>query len=177
MDDTEIGDRVKQARETAGVSARQVAKAAGMDPAAYSRSESGARGFRATEIVDIANRLDIPLDMLVQRASGDTIAAGRKAQVAGEEALGAVASWLVALDRALALTMPKEGLVAIPAEKRTELHTLLSNAVRTVLPRVQTVAATPGMRAVLDDALRIELPRLVQLVEVATQPPVEEQGR
>jgi transcriptional regulator with XRE-family HTH domain len=167
MDDVELGSRVKQAREEAGVSARQVANAVGMDPAAYSRSESGARGFRATELVDIANRLDVPMDMLVQRASGDTIAAGRKAQVAGEEALGAVAVWLVALDRALALTMPEEGLVAIPPERRTELHTLLSNAARTVLPRAQMVACVPGMRTVLDDVLRIELPRLVHLVETA----------
>lgn len=173
MDDAAVGSGIKRARENVGISARQMAKAISMDPAAYSRSEAGTRAFKATEIVDIANQLDLPLDTLVQRAAADTVVAGRRAQAAGEDAVAAVTEWLTALDRALSLAIPPEGLLDLPLDAREELHGALTELARTVLPRVQTVAVTPGLRTVLDDVLRVELPRLISLVEAA---PVHKSG-
>lgn len=167
MDDVTLGASVRKAREAAGISGREMARAVRIDPASYNRSEAGARGFKALELLAVADRLNVPLDALVSRPAADNIAAGRLAHAAGEAAVEAVATWLAVLDRALALAVPEGGLIGLSRESREKLHTGFGRMARSVLPRRHTVAVTPGLTAALDDVLRIELPKLIQMVEVA----------
>ncbi|CPS17988.1 Predicted transcriptional regulator [Mycobacteroides abscessus subsp. abscessus] len=99
MDVPDLGQRLRDARAAAGVSAKSMADTLGLDPSVYSRTELGKRGLRAEELVLAARRLDMTVDELVT-PGGDTAAeALRDAMLAYGNASIAVFNLAVALDR------------------------------------------------------------------------------
>lgn len=143
----DLGKRLRDARTAAGVSAREMADALGLDPSIYSRTELGKRGLRAEELVLAAQRLDMPIDELV--TGSDAASEARRAAVAayGEAAL-ALFGLAVALNRiakyeavdtdALIATTPRyTATVDVEREEalRHELDVLLRSALTFARPQ------------------------------------------
>lgn len=103
MDDVEVGQSVREARQAAGASGRGVAQSIGLDSGAYTRSEAGQRSFKATELVAIADVLGVGLDDLIQRRAATVVAAERQATDAlidANNSLGDLAERLADADAA-----------------------------------------------------------------------------
>ena len=107
MDDAELGERVRQARETAGVSVRSLAGQVGMDWSALGRSERGERAFKALELVSIAEALGTTMDGLVG-TTADLQAAAALAKGIGEVMLHSIGDWVRAGDRAVSIMAARQ---------------------------------------------------------------------
>ena len=64
--DRKIGKAVAAEIAYAGVSRTAIAQAIGLDKASFSRSIAGNRQWKASEIIDIASALDIPVSYLME---------------------------------------------------------------------------------------------------------------
>lgn len=118
MDDVELGRRVRAAREAAGVSVRKLAEVLGLDAAAMSRTESGARSMKARELVTVAQSLHVPLDSLIGVVSPDHETAARETRARAGEVTETVDAWVGAVARLATVTLDTEGreLYALPSE-------------------------------------------------------------
>lgn len=67
LEGAEIGARVKSLRSEKDVAQNELADKAGLDPAALSRAETGKRAFAVSELMVIANALDVSTDELLLR--------------------------------------------------------------------------------------------------------------
>lgn len=159
MNDEQLGDAVRRAREGRDITVRGLAADIDMDWSALSRSEHGKRAFKAVELVAISRTLGIPLDELVG-ASTEMRVAARTAHQAGQDLSDAVARWVGAADTAVRLffaTNPKAVQTPVPwiqASTGTKLPELRRVAVSSATVRdllTSTLAELPE-RFVLESA-------------------------
>ena len=97
----EVGAKIARLRDERGVAQRRLAAEIGLDPSALSRVESGERGLAVSELVAIAEFLDVSMDELLR----DDVAAAPLFRNEGGEAAGndAVAVFDELIDDFLAL--------------------------------------------------------------------------
>ena len=97
----EVGAKIARLRDERGVAQRRLAAEIGLDPSALSRVESGERGLAVSELVTIAEFLDVSMDELLR----DDVAAAPLFRNEGGEAAGndAVAVFDELIDDFLAL--------------------------------------------------------------------------
>lgn len=155
MDDQQLGERLRVAREAAGMSMRALGSYLELDASAVNRIEKGRRGLRATELVAAARALNVSMDELAggtaQKDAADRVALSL-AEVAGE----VLAAWLGAGARVLeALTIEYEEsgrpLTEYPADW---VVALLSR----YLPPEQEVSVPPGSEEVFAALIGEQLP-------------------
>lgn len=67
LEGAEVGERVKTLRAEKDLAQNELAERAGLDLAALSRAEIGERAFAVSELMAIANALDVSTDELLLR--------------------------------------------------------------------------------------------------------------
>jgi transcriptional regulator with XRE-family HTH domain len=67
LESAEIGERVKALRADKSIAQNELAQRANIDPAGLSRAENGKRAFPVSELLMIANELDVSTDELLLR--------------------------------------------------------------------------------------------------------------
>lgn len=168
MDNQQLGAQVRAAREAAEKTVRATAEALGIDHAAYIRAEAGTRAFKATELVSLADYLEMPLDALVRRPSGAQVETLRRASAAAERAGAEVAEWVAAVNRALTVHLPDLTLPAraqATEDLREELRQRFLALLAEVMPEPRAVTVLPGMATLFTEVLAAELPKRIRLVE------------
>lgn len=180
MDDQTIGRRVRQAREEAGLSGRQLASAVGMDSGAYSRSEAGARAFKAAELIALADAMELPLDTLVRRPSAPQVEAVRRAGAAAERAGGEIATWIEAVNRSIVSMLDDPSIFTQVSDgaSANALRVQFAGHVGGLLPDTRTITVLPGLSGLFTEVLREVLPGRFTFVEAApgTEPEDEKRG-
>lgn len=149
VDDVELGRRVRAAREAAGVSVRKLAEVLGLDVAALSRTESGARSMKARELVAVAQTLHMPLDVLVGVVSPDHEAAARETRARAGEVAETVDAWVGAVARLTTVTMDTDEreLYEFPSELQ---FTMLADPLPTEHDVLVPERAAPVVMEALD---------------------------
>lgn len=160
MDDVELGKRVRAAREAAGVSVRHLAETLGLDAAALSRTESGARSMKARELVGVAQALHVPLDALVGAVSPDHEAAERETRARAGVVGETVDEWVSAVARQATVTLDTERreLYEFPSE-------LQFSMIADPLPAERNVLVPERVAPVVTAALEA-LPARFQIVPI-----------
>lgn len=168
MDNRQLGTRVRAAREAAEKTVRATAEAVGIDHSAYIKAEAGTRAFKAVELVALADYLEMPLDSLVRRPTGAQVESLRRASAAAERAGAEVASWVEAVNRAVAAHLSDPSIPAraqATEELRAELRERFLTLLAGLMPEPRAVAVLPGMTGLFAELLRTELPNRIRLVE------------
>jgi Zn-dependent peptidase ImmA (M78 family)/transcriptional regulator with XRE-family HTH domain len=79
----DIGRRISQARQEAGMTQADLAHAVGLDRTAVAKLEAGSRKVSATELVAIASSLDRPIDWFVAESPPSVVSRRSDAAVGG----------------------------------------------------------------------------------------------
>lgn len=136
------------------MSGRKLAAAVGMDSAAYVRSETGTRAFKASELIALADVMGLPLDTLVGRRSADQEAAIRRARAAAERVGGEVVTWVTAMNRSI-----DSLLSGLPASQKRDISSEdLARHIHALMPAPRTLTVLPGMADLFSKVLQDALP-------------------
>jgi transcriptional regulator with XRE-family HTH domain len=151
--DLELARNIRAEREKQGISLRSFALAVGVDAAAWSRTETGGRMLKASELVDAAAALGVPIDALVSGADVNLAAATRVAEASAEPVGAAINAWASALERVHRLWLDEA------PERRDMPVEWRATALTAFLPAPRSLATGPDMVEMVRTLIREYLPQ------------------
>jgi len=144
----EIGQRVAQARDEAGLTQAQLAAAIGLDRTAVVKLETGVRGISANELVAISAALDRPIDWFVSESPPAVISRRQDPLVGGRSR--SLDRSVERLGRDVAFLLD-QGILAARARPRFDVPKDYSEAERLAAQARQMMGAADGPLLSLQD--------------------------